>query len=354
MGETSHALPCTDGSLTCSPPPIRFFALDPWLSRCCPYALEAVERCRFHHRGLNDTYKVECSQGDTYFLRIYRAGWRSRDAIETELAILLHLTQRKTSVSAPVRRRDGQLLTPLDCAEGSRCAVLFTGAPGNEVARDGYTDELARLYGAAVAAVHSAADGFEGPRLRAALDLGELLERPLRALTSTIAHRPEDVAYVNGLGDRLRKRVRGMTDLEFGFCHGDFHGANACEKNGIFTVYDFDCCGWGYRAYDLAVFPWSFAVRQSPPERIEAMGRAFLTGYRQRRTLGRTDVDALIAFVAIRQIWLMGVHISIGDTFGWGWINDSYFDSQLKILREWEHNWLSPTAPLGNSECRLL
>ena len=309
------------------------------------YALEAVSRCRFHHRGLNDTYKVECSQGDTYFLRIYRAGWRSRDAIEAELAILLHLAQRKASVSAPVSRKDGQLLTPLDCAEGSRCAVLFTGAPGKEVARDGYTDELAGFYGEAVAAVHGAADGFEGRRLRAALDLGELLERPLHALTSTIAHRPDDVDYVNGLGDRLRKRIQGMTDLEIGFCHGDFHGGNACEKNGVLTVYDFDCCGWGYRAYDLAVFPWAFAVRQSPSERIEALGRAFLTGYLRRRKLGPTDVDAIVPFVAIRQIWLMGVHIGIGDTFGWGWINDNYFDSQLKILRDWELNWLSrPTA----------
>ena len=306
------------------------------------YALQAVSRCRFHHRGLNDTYKVECSQGDTYFLRVYRAGWRSREAIEAELAILLHLAQRKASVSAPVSRKDGQLLTPLDCAEGTRCAVLFTGAPGKEVA--GYTDELAGLYGEAVATVHSAADGFEGGRLRAALDLGELLERPLQALTSTIAHRPDDVVYVNGLGDRLRKRILGMADLEIGFCHGDFHGANACEKNGIFTVYDFDCCGWGYRAYDLAVFPWGFAVRQSPSERIEAMGRAFLKGYRRRRQLGSTDVDAIVAFVAIRQIWLIGVHIGMGDTFGWGWINDSYFDSQLKILRDWEQNWLSRPA----------
>jgi thiamine kinase-like enzyme len=43
-----------------------------------------------------------------------------------------------------------------------------------------------------------------------------------------------------------------MAGLEIGFCHGDFHGGNACQKDGSFTFYDFDCCGWGYRAYDLA------------------------------------------------------------------------------------------------------
>jgi len=309
------------------------------------YDLGAVNRCRFHHRGLNDTYKVECNNGDTYFLRVYRAGWRSRDEIETELAILLHLAQRKVSVCAPVSRRNGEVLTPLECAEGRRWAALFAGAPGKEVARDGYTDELAGLYGEAAAAVHAAADDFQGRRLRTALDLGELLDRPLQALTSTIAHRPDDVAYVNELGERMRQRIQGMAGLEIGFCHGDFHGANACVKDGVFTVYDFDCCGWGYRAYDLAVFPWAFAIRQLPTERIAAMGRAFLAGYQRRRALGPADVDAITAFVAIRQVWLMGLHISIGDTFGWGWINDGYFDSQLKILRDWEKDWLSrPTT----------
>jgi Ser/Thr protein kinase RdoA (MazF antagonist) len=91
------------------------------------YDLGAISRCRLHHRGLNnDTYKVEGSQGGTYFLRIYRAGWRSRDEIETELAILLHLAQRQASVSTPVSRKDGQVLTPLDCAEGRRWAALFS------------------------------------------------------------------------------------------------------------------------------------------------------------------------------------------------------------------------------------
>jgi len=304
------------------------------------YDLGIISRCRLHHRGLNDTYKVESkAEGETYFLRVYRAGWRSRDEIEAELAILLHLAQEGASVSTPISRKDRQLLTPLDCVEGRRWAVLFTPASGHEVGNS-FTDDLAGLYGAAVATIHDAADSFEGRRPRPALDLAELLERPLRLLTSMIAHRPGDVVYVNGLGDRLRKRIEGTADLEVGFCHGDLHGGNACEARGTFTFYDFDCCGWGYRAYDLAVFPWGFAVRRDKTERVKAMGRAFLKGYARRRALGPADVDAMSAFVAIRQIWLMGVHIGLGDRFGWGWMTDRYFDGQLNMLRDWETGWL--------------
>jgi Ser/Thr protein kinase RdoA (MazF antagonist) len=312
------------------------------------YDLGAVRRCRLHHRGLNDTYKVECGRDHTYFLRIYRADWRSREEIDTEIALLLHLAQHKVSVSTPVSRTDAQVLTPLDCAEGRRWAALFMSAPGKEVNREdreAYTDELAATYGEAAAAIHAAADSFKGRPFRPALDLVELLERPLRLVASTIAHRSEDVAFIEGLGDRLRRRIEGMAGMEIGFCHGDLHGGNACEKDGSFTFYDFDCCGWGYRAYDLAVFPWAFAIRERATARIEAMGRAFLKGYTRRRELAAIDVDAAPVFVAIRQIWLMGLHISVGDRFGWGWINDGYFDRQLKILRDWEKDWLDrPSA----------
>jgi Ser/Thr protein kinase RdoA (MazF antagonist) len=48
-------------------------------------------------------------------------------------------------------------------------------------------------------------------------------------------------------------------DLEVGSCHGDLHGWNAhIDQNMALTVYDFDCCGVGWRAYDIAVFRWIF------------------------------------------------------------------------------------------------
>src|SRR5215475_13539380 len=126
------------------------------------YDLGAVRRCRLHHRGLNDTYKVETSQDHTYFLRIYRADWRSREEIDTEIAMLLHLAHHKVNVAAPVSRTDAEVLTPLDCAEGRRWAALFTSAPGKEVDCDeAYTDELAAVYGEAAATIHSAADSFK-------------------------------------------------------------------------------------------------------------------------------------------------------------------------------------------------
>ena len=130
-----------------------------------------------------------------------------------------------------------------------------------------------------------------------------------------------------------------MADLEFGFCHGDFKGGNACESDGSFTFFDFDCSGWGYRAYDLAVFPWAFAIDECTSERIEAMGRSFLGGYMRHRKVSDNDIDVIPAFVAIREIWLLGLHIDLGNQFGWGLTNDGkqiYMSDGSSEIRLWD------------------
>lgn len=304
------------------------------------YPIGEVTQCHLHARGLNDTYKVEASGNDAYFLRIYVTGIRTREQIDIEIGILQHLQQCGVNVSVPVARTDGQILTPLECAEGQRWAVLFTAAPGKEVTYKAYTEELAGLYGASAAAIHDASDSFAGDPIRPALDLSSLLTHPLSLLADEISHRAADVSYIRALGARLQRDIETAAALETGFCHGDLHGQNACEQDRAFTFYDFDCSGWGYRAYDLAVFPWAFAVGGQDSDHIATMARAFLSGYLRRRAFSSSDIAAIPAFVAIRQFWLLGMHIERRDRFGWGWRSDGYYDHHLKVLRDWEENFL--------------
>ena len=315
------------------------------------YPFAPANRCRLHTRGLNDTYKIETESGDVFFLRVYRFGGHTVEAIYSELAVLRHLAERGAKVSTPVARTDGECLTVLDCPEGKRWAALFTAASGREISQDAYTEELARRYGAGVAAIHSAADTVPEPVLRPSLDLELLLDEPLSRIVPALSHRPDDKSFIQDLGGRLKRAVDCTNGLSMGFCHGDLHGQNACEMDGTFTFFDFDCCGWGYRSYDLAVFPWVFALSGKEPMRIEAMSRAYLAGYTVDSTVAPADMAAIPTFVAIRQIWVVGMHIGLGDRFGWGWMNDGYFDRHLKILHDWEENflerpateWLSPS-----------
>ena len=62
------------------------------------------------------------------------------------------------------------------------------------------------------------------------------------------------------------------------------------------------CHGW--RAYDIAVFRWGRALNKQG----EKLWEAFLEGYMQYRAIQPMDLAAVPLFVAMRQIWLLGMH----------------------------------------------
>jgi Ser/Thr protein kinase RdoA (MazF antagonist) len=281
-------------------------------------------------------------------LRIYRAGWRSADEIAYEMAALEHLGAKGVPVARPVRRRNGALVDWLAAPEGSRAAVLFTHAPGREL--DGSTED-SRRYGCAVASIHAATDDFEIGHPRFALDLEHLLTQPLAAIRPFLRHRLADLDTIETLATLVRRRVAALPagEMDRGFCHGDFHGDNAHIEGDTVTMFDFDCCGPGWRAYDIAVFRWRWGEDEAGDERWAA----FLEGYRSKRPIGETDLAAVPLFVVARAIWLRGLHA--GNTGDWGrsWLNDAYWDRLLKGLREWQAKHLEPceaeSAPATDS-----
>jgi len=286
---------------------------------------------RFVSNGLNDTYSITTNTG-TYYVRIYKINWRSESDIRYELELLLHLHRFGIPVSIPLQRRDGEWLTELDAPEGKRYMVLFTEAAGKEK-RD---VEASVAYGAAIAELHRAA-GFFAPRSgRFELGLDHLLDEPLQQLLPFLSYRPEDRRFVLDAADRLKLRVASLQDegLDWGVCHGDLHGSNVhFSGDGELTHFDFDCCGMGWRSYDLSVFWWD-RVQSKIDSFDHEQWDAFLNAYLSSRPLSRPDLEAIPAFVAIRHIWLLGLHT--GNSAVWGaWQDDNYFDRKLKFLRAW-------------------
>jgi Ser/Thr protein kinase RdoA (MazF antagonist) len=311
-------------------------ALADWLE--AHYELGAVTACRLLHRGLNDSFLVEAARG-RHVLRVYRAGWRTADEIAYEVAALEHLGRKGVAVALPVRRRRGDVVDWLPAPEGSRAAVLFTHAPGREL--DGSIEE-SRRYGCAVASIHAATDDFETGHRRFALDLDHLLAEPLPVIRPFLRHRPADLDTIETLAGLIRRRVAALPagELDHGFCHGDFHGDNAHIERDTVMMFDFDCCGPGWRAYDIAVFRW----RWGEDEAGEARWAAFLEGYRSKRPIGAADLAAVPLFVVARAIWLRGLHAANTADWGRSWLNDAYWDRLLKGLREWQAKHLGGEA----------
>jgi Ser/Thr protein kinase RdoA (MazF antagonist) len=297
------------------------------------FRIGPASTCRLLYIGVNDTYLVTTTDGMRYILRVYRIGIRTLDNIHYELDALLHLQNFHVPVSVPIPLTNGEYVYSLQAAEGTRYVVLFTYASGQEPK---YADKTEAIqYGRAVAMMHEASNSLKSGHSRFSIDIEHLLFSSLKTIQPFLVSRPQDQKYLVGLIAKLVGLLEAipLAKLEKGFCHGDLHGWNAnIDENGNVTFYDFDCCGTGWRAYDIAVFKWSAILHGTEKEAWPA----YLEGYRQCRSLNDTDLSAVPLFVAVRHIWMMGLNTSIAKFFGDSWVNPSYFDREIGFVRRYD------------------
>ncbi|ANC72354.1 phosphotransferase enzyme family protein [Deinococcus radiodurans] len=284
-------------------------------------------------RGLNDTSRVQSGERRT-ILRVYRCGWRTPAEVGWELAFLQHLAGRGVRVSSPLPRADGALFGVLDAAEGPRAYAMFEYLPGRALEN---TPADAALYGQCAAGLHDAADPFTAPG-RLALDLNHLLTEPLRQMRPLLTEFPDLAAPLEAAAERTQARLTALAPgLSWGACHGDLHEANArlTPENEV-GLFDFDCAGPGFRAYDLAVYWWSQVTQGQGAEEVQPLWDAFLGAYRERRPLTDADLAALPHFVAARALWFMGLMAGRAAEFGTETLGRPFFEFGLNFLTEWE------------------
>ena len=303
------------------------------------FGVGTVLECKFYSGGFNHTYRVKSGDGSTYYLRAYRIQWRSLADIQYELDVLNHLKGKGFPAARPLPYQDGRYFCAVQAPEGRRYLALFREAPGPEITYAQEPENVARHYGKAVANMHNALDDFHSPHGRFQLDIEYFTSQPLRNIAPFLSHRPDDWAFLQEFTENLRQRILSLPEeeLEKGFCHGDLQGYHAnVASDGTLTFYDFDCGGYGYRAYDLAVFLWCCRLQDAVVVRWDP----FLKAYRETRPLRELDVQAIPLFVCARYLWHMGVHTQNSTDWGSDFLNGAYFDTHLARLKQAEEDYL--------------
>ena len=292
-----------------------------------------VTQARFLTYGLNHTYSLE-SKNEKYSLRVYRLGWRSLPDIKYEVEALVHIQQNGASVSYPLASSSGQYVHELSAPEGAIYAVLFTHAPGLETRQ---SQEIAEVYGKNAALVHNASDTFSSLHKCYSLDLKHLLDEPVKAITTRLEESKDDSSYVLSLHERLHDQLSTLSldELDQGFCHGDFHGGNAHIDDETFTFIDFDCCGYGFRAYDIAVYKWGLHIA----DKVKYWS-SFITSYQSYRQLSDVDLETVPLFAVIRQLWFIGLHAGNAPKWGEGYLDNHFLPKELERLEKFVNELL--------------
>ena len=301
-------------------------------------SLGKIQLLRLFVDSLNTTYILKTMKA-SYYLRVYTYAWRSKNEIESEIDLLLFLAKKDIPVSVPIKDDDGRMLQIIPMPEGDRFIVLFSEAKGS-VQKMNF--KRSYEYGKLVAQIHKCTANYPYDNRRFEINLDHLIEKPLQNLNVTFPERENDLAYLNSVGQELSKKIKDQlakSKSEYGICHGDHHGWNVhFNEKGEMTLFDFDCFGYGWRAYDNAVFLWSHSVpywsKQTKSNRTKLWNK-FLKGYSEILDYPDDEIKYSYIFVPIRHIWLLGLHSGLQPRLGSQWMNDHYFASHIDFIKRW-------------------
>ena len=275
-------------------------ALVPFLAR--RYGLSPAVRCSFIRRGGNDHYLVE--DGDRrYALRLYLNGKYyagTANELRFELDLLDFLKAEGLPVAAPIPDIDGETLIRFEFGGEARPAALFEFAAGQDIWKT-MGLEHARELGSTVAELHLAMDRFASKYDRYHLDLEFLLEEPLRLLEARMVSRNRTTpTFLRELAGDLREGVSRVPREggTYGLVHCDlgWHNIHYDPDSGM-TLFDFDLCGYGWRAFDLALVRLQFDDRH---------WAAFLDAYGSVRPMSDAERDSIGDFACLWPTWHIG------------------------------------------------
>jgi Ser/Thr protein kinase RdoA (MazF antagonist) len=293
------------------------------------YDLPEQVLCKYYVLGLHDNYLLESDSGK-YILRIYRNAWRSEQEARFELELLAFLGNNNAPVAFPLPTNSGELAFSIDSPEGKRTAALFHYADGRAPGNDICVEESA-LLGQAVANAHQVMDKFDASNTRPLLDMPYLLDQSIEAIAPFID--AEAKSFLKTLQGKLHRVLPRLPQEPgvYGICIGDVNPTNF-HINGdkLITLFDFDQCGYGYRAFEIGKFISSI----QPLKTKQQLAEAFIDGYQEVRRLSQAEVDAIPYFEIVSHIWVMAIHAYNADRIGHKWLEKPFWDRRLAILKE--------------------
>jgi Ser/Thr protein kinase RdoA (MazF antagonist) len=282
------------------------------------YDIQTPVSFQYFLRGMNDTYVLVTEQ-TKYIFRAYRADRRNKNEIAFELDLLNYLDVHGVNVSIPISKKDGTFINEFNVPEGVKYGVMFSFSDGNEKPIRAIEDSYS--FGKAAAQIHKVTNNFKSEHIRDVLNFEYLIEKPLNTIKYHMGHRQEDYDFLYELAVRLKEVIVNHLEvgLDWGVCHGDLHGNTnvAFTDDGKLTHYDFDICGYGWRAYDIAEFRLAREIHsRHNKDEVEILWEAFLNGYRDVRYISENDIKVVPIFVAIRQLWLFALCFSEAELIG--------------------------------------
>lgn len=300
------------------------------------FAIGSVNRGQLWRTFVNDVYRLEAG-GKCYWLRVHPFGWRTPSETEAEVNALLAISSAGGALALPVVRRNGGYIARISAPEGVRTGVLFQDAPGCDLQFSGSTGRAnAQQYGEAVGRLHLACDTVRELPQRARIDLSFCVSQPAQVLLKHLSE--TDRPALEAIANRLAMTLQDYTSLSCGFCHGDLNTSNIQFSSTAAIAIDFDCCGWGWRAFEVAAFARGITWFRPPGADADALIHAFFEGYCRHKSLNPQDIEAQPSMLLAQRLWVTALHLQNAGRWGASHYGPAYLSSFMRWLQTW-HDW---------------
>lgn len=299
------------------------------LAAALQFGLE-VERLEVVAHAFNTTFRVDTRDGERVALRMHTNSMSTADNVRAQLA-WQHAVAEETDVWVPRPLAAGANWFVRVEAEGFGAPLLATAATWLEGPDVEDPDvEVARAVGRTMALLHEHAATWEVPAGSGLPRFDTpLLGDPDRLAGAVELDESDRALVARALGrcDATFERVlRGGQALRA--LHADLHGGNLKWVAGRLGVFDFDDCGLGVPALDLAVA--TFYLRAGG----EARERAMRAGYAEVAPLPDIDPADFEALVAARQL-LLANSLLASTTAELRALADTYLGTTVARLQRW-------------------
>lgn len=249
----------------------------------------------------NATFSVETQSGVKYALRININSTRTIQNMLAEVEWVRHLN-RTSGIHTPTpiaNLTDHYIVSGLHADSGlTLYGVMYTWLDGEEIGDEPTLEQLHEV-GKAIAYLHQESNNFalstdvELPRFD---DFFWGTEDYLLSDKSLLTKEERDlIQQAHDLIMQFTKDLYANSPVHI--IHADFHGWNLMWNEGKLSIFDFDDCGFGLEAQDLAVALYYLDT----PEQDQAL----LNGYKSVKPLPDYSTLAMKALLLQRRLMLL-------------------------------------------------
>lgn len=249
----------------------------------------------------NSTFSVETESGVKYALRININSTRTLENMRAEVEWVRHLN-RTSGIHTPTpiaNLADQYIVSELHADSGQTLyGVMYTWLEGEELGDEPTLSQLHEV-GKAIAILHQESTDFTlgtDAKLPRFDDFFWGTEDYLFSDKSLLTKEECDlIQQAHHLIMQYTKELYANSPVHI--IHADFHGWNLMWNEGNLSIFDFDDCGFGLEAQDLAVALYYLDT----PEQDQAL----LNGYKSVKPLPDYSALAMKALLLQRRLMLL-------------------------------------------------